>query len=436
MKAASDRRLRFLGVGETCDLGSLYLALQREGHEVRIAVSEPLASGTLAGLVERVEDWQAALSWLKEGPDLGIVLFESVSEGFGAMQDALRRDGHHVVGGSAFGDRLENDRAFAQGLLAELGFPRGHVWRFEDAGAADRFIAENPGRYVLKFSGPGFSSHDNYLGQLADGADVRAMLAGAEPGAAFILMRFIEGVEIGVGAYFDGTRFLEPACLDFEHKRFFTGDLGELTGEMGTLVTYERTGEFFRRTLKLIEPHLRGRRHIGYVNLNTIVNDDGIWPLEFTCRFGYPGYAILHPLQRTGWGEIFAAMIEGNRPRFETESGFCTGVVLTTPPFPYTREEVAAPVGLPVVLPEDFDAEHHHFGEMGQDARGRLVTSGLYGWTMVVTGAAATIEASKQAAYDRLKRIAVPNMRYRLDISDRQSAHEWREIERLGLLDP
>ena len=370
------------------------------------------------------------------GPGPGIILFESVSEGFGALQDELRRDGHHVIGGSAHGDRLENDRAYAQALLGELGFPSGHVWRFSDATQAERFISENPGRYVLKFSGPGYSSHDNYIGQLPDGADVRAMLAGTELGADFILMRFIDGVEIGVGAYFNGEHFLEPACLDFEHKRFFNGDLGELTGEMGTLVTYDRTDTFFRRTLKLIEPHLRGHGHVGYVNLNTIVNDEGIWPLEFTCRFGYPGFAILHPLQRTGWGEIFAAMIERNVPRFATEPGFCTGVVVTTPPFPYTREEVEAPTGLPVILPADAAPDHHHFGEVGMDARGRLVTSGLYGWTMVVTGSGPTIEASKAEAYGRLKRIAVPNMRYRLDIADRQIAREWREVERLGLLDP
>jgi phosphoribosylamine--glycine ligase len=434
--------MRFLGVTETCDLASLYIRLEAEGHEVKVSISEPLAQGTLAGLVEKVEDWRSELEWLRAAGADGVILFESVSEGFGALQDALRRDGYHVIGGSAFGDRLENDRAYAQQLLGELGFPAGHVWEFTDPAAAAAFITDRPRRYVLKLSGPDHGSSDNYVGQMEDGRDVRAMLRAratdlVETGAKLILMAHIEGIEIGVGAYFDGEEFLLPACLDWEHKRFFAGDLGELTGEMGTVATFDRTQRLFDLTLAKLVPLLRGRKHLGYINLNTIVNAEGIWPLEFTCRFGYPGYAVLDPLQTIGWGELFRAMIAGSGPRLKTRPGFSVGVLMTTPPFPYTRKQIEAPIGMPVVFESSLTAEdvnNIHYGEIGLVAD-ELVTSGLYGWTLVVTGLGSTIAVAQTAAYDRIERITIPNTRYRLDIGDRLIGGDYRELDALGLLD-
>lgn len=429
-----DDQLRFLGVGETCDLGDLYLSLQREGHEVRVFVSEPLAAGTLAGMVPRSKDWRADLDWLKGGDGLGIVLFESVSEGFGALQDELRASGHHVIGGSAYGDRLENDRAYAQAVLAQLGFPQGHVWSFDDAISARAFVAGRPGRYVVKASGAGHAASDTFVGQSPTGGDVLALLRTARmQDRPLILMAFIEGVEMGVGAYFNGDRFITPACLDWEHKRFFPGDLGEMTGEMGTVVTFERTEAFFERTLGLMEPLLRANGYLGYINLNTIVNSEGIWPLEFTCRFGYPGYSVLAPLQKTPWGELFAAMVQGAPKAMAVQGGFCTGVVLTTPPFPYSLHEVDDPVGLPVTIdaaPEEM--AHFHAGEVGLD-QGELVTSGLYGWTLVVTGVAPDLAGSIEAAYRRVAKVSAANLRWRHDIGRKLLRAELDRLEGWGV---
>src|SRR5205823_5896672 len=121
-------------------------------------------------------------------------------------------------------------------------------------------------------------------------------------------------------------------------------------------------------------------------------NEQGIWPLEFTCRFGYPGYAILDALQMTPWGELFHAMVTRNDDSFETRTGFAAGIVMTTPPFPYGRDVVREPVGLPIVLEgvTDEDRRHLHYGEV-RLKNTQLVTSGGYGWTMVVTGSGLTV---------------------------------------------
>jgi phosphoribosylamine---glycine ligase len=209
--------MRFLGIGDTCDLGALYLRLVEDGHEVRIFISEKECHGTLADMAQRTNDWRGELPWIREAGEEGIILFENVAEDRGALQDALRRDGFNVIGGSAYGDRLENDRAYAQQILAALGLPVGRVWEFADPLTADAFLASRPGRYVLKFNGSGFASADNYVGRLSDGADVRAVIAArfrqfeGKP-ASFILMEHVDGVEMGVGAYFNGHKFIRPAC--------------------------------------------------------------------------------------------------------------------------------------------------------------------------------------------------------------------------------
>ena len=428
--------MRFLGVGEAADLASLYLRLVEAGHEVKVCIGHPLCQDTLTGLVTKVADWQAELPWIRAAGRDGCILFENVGGGRGALQDRLRADGFNVIGSSAYGAKLEGDRAFAQQTLSALGLPTAPVFEFSDPEDGRRFIERRPGRYVLKSNGVNAAT---FVGRHSQGLDTSAVLAGDRTLAesSFILMDFVEGIEMGVGAYFNGDDFLEPACLDWEHKRFFPGDLGELTGEMGTVVTYARTTEFFERTLAKMRPLLRENGYCGYINLNTVVNASGIWPLEFTCRFGYPGYAVLDPLQREPWGDLFRALIQRTAQRFETEPGFSVGIVITTPPFPYYRDQVKEPVGLPVLFAADLspaERRNVHYGEVGLH-EGGLVTTGTSGYTLVVTGTGDTVRAARDAANALADKVVVANARYRRDIGDKLIAGELAQIEAWGLLD-
>src|SRR3978361_1429124 len=205
--------MRFLGIGDSCDLGALYMRLSADGHQVKVFVAEPLAQGTMAGLVQHTSSWENELDWVRASGDQGIILFENVAQTRGELQDKLRKDGFHVIGGSAYGDRLENDRAFAQRVLADIGLRTAKVAEFADVASATKFIDEHPARYVLKFNGPDFDSNDNYVGRLADGADVRAVLRTKfsedhSDKFSFVLMEHVDGVEMGVGAYFNGQAFI------------------------------------------------------------------------------------------------------------------------------------------------------------------------------------------------------------------------------------
>ena len=423
--------MRILGIGSKVELGDLYVSLQREGHEVRVYAGDPSYAGCFEGILTKIEDWQAELDWV--GRD-GIVLFERV--GVGAQQDALRQQGFRVIGGSALGDRLEYDRAFGQATLRDAGLQTAPGHSFASAPEAAAWLEANPGRTVLKYHN---NARATFVGDHGRGRDVLFQLRRGPQGAVLLMPR-LEGVEVGVGAYFDGTRFLRPACIDFEHKRFFVGEMGEMTGEMGTLVAYPEHNRIFEATLARIEPVFREAGHVGYVNLNMIANEDGLWPLEFTCRFGNPGFAILAPLQSAGWGDVFTRMMEGGHETFPAARDWSIGIVLTVPPFPEERPGADPAEDPPLFFHDDpppAELPHYHLSDIrledGPDGK-QMFARRRTGYAMVVTGTGPTIGAARDAAAARARNVCAPDLRWRTDIGERFLRGEGERLQGLGWL--
>ncbi|MGZ5270286.1 MAG: phosphoribosylamine--glycine ligase [Ramlibacter sp.] len=433
--------MRILGIGECNDLAAMHHGFARRGHAVRVFVEDPACRDVHAGLLDFTDDWERELGWVREAGEDGLVVFESAVKG--ELQDRLRHEGFQVIGGSALGDRLEADRDFGQQVLREAGLKTAASHRFTDYAAAAQWVRGHRGRYVLKFNGADSPRTRNYVGQMDDGFDLLALLglyaARQQPGEAvdFVLMDHLEGVEVGVGGYFDGCRFLQPACIDFEHKHFFPGELGELTGEMGTIVSYRGSRRLFDAVLAPVAPLLRESGYVGYINVNLIANEDGLWPLEFTSRFGYPGYAICEALHEEPWEAIFRRMLRRDGDAIATRGGFACGVVLTVPPFPYRQGYEELGKGAPVCVRDDLPAADRaqlSFAEVAL-VQDQLVTSGVTGYVGVATGVAATVAQANAQALRIARSVAVPNLRYRRDIGERVAGGDLARLQRLGWYD-
>jgi phosphoribosylamine--glycine ligase len=273
---------KFLFVSLESLSGDLAWQIKKEGHEVKAFIENPDDKDVYDGFLEKVDDWKKYVDWAD------VVVFDDI--GFGAEADSLRAKGKLVVGGSRYADKLEEDREFGQNEMKRVGMPILSHWDFADFDSAIDFIKKNPGRYVFKPSGTIASDQKGilFLGQEEDGNDLIEILeqnkkTWAKKIKKFQLQKMAVGVEVAVGAFFNGKDFALPLNINFEHKKLFPGDIGPYTGEMGTTMFWSPPNEIFNSTLFKIKDDLIKSGYIGYVDINCIVNAKGIYPLEFTC---------------------------------------------------------------------------------------------------------------------------------------------------------
>ena len=402
----------------------------KEGHEARLWIHDPAAQDIADGFVPKTKDWRAGLGWAD------VVVFDDVLGGMGAMADEVRALGKPVIGGSPYTDRLEEDRAFGQQELKAAGvaiIPQENFTSFDEAMA---YVRANPTRYVVKPSGA--AQNDKrllFVGEEEDGRDVIGVLQDykqhhADRVKEFQLQRRILGVEVAVCAFFNGREFLSPICVNFEHKKLFPGDIGPATGEMGTTMFWSEPNRLFNATLKKMESRLAQARYAGAMDINCIVNANGIYPLEFTARFGYPLVNIQQEGLLTPMGELLHKLADGSLARLRARSGFQVGVRVVVPPFPYADKETFESTSKgSAILFKTPSREGVHIEEVKLEG-GEWRVAGASGVALAVCGSGPTMKQAQRQAYNRVRNVMIPYMYYRDDIGERWSEdsdrlHAW-----------
>jgi len=409
--------VKFLFVSpEALSLDLAYTILQ-EGNEVKFCVQSATEKDVGDGFVDKIDEWEPHVD------SADVIVFDDI--GFGKTADRLRSEGKKVVGGSSYTDRLENEREFGQQELEKAGVSVLPSWNFSDFEEAIKFVQDNPGRYVIKPSGKAQNEKELlFVGQEADGNDVINVLARYKKRWSnkiriFQLQKFSSGVEVAVGAFFNGKEFAHPININFEHKRLFPDNIGPSTGEMGTLAWWSARNKIFEYTLEKIKPKLAESRYVGYIDINCIANGTGIYPLEFTSRFGYPTISIHMEGVTSKWGQFLYSLASGENAELQTKRGFQIAVVIAVPPFPFNDEKTFRKFSEEaIILFNKPDLTGVHLGEVKREGNDWHI-AGRSGYSLVVTGSGDTTEEARAVAYKRVANIMIPNMFYRTDIGSR-----------------
>lgn len=417
MKSSKSRNLRFLFIskwGETLDIAN---ATQNEGNDVKFYIEYGPCKEIGDGFIPKVRKWEKHTDWAD------VIIFDYT--GFGKIASDLRDLGKYVIGGTEYTDRLEFDRSFGQDELKKHKVKTLSYKEFNTFHSAIEFVEKNPGKYVLKPSGEAQDYKQLlFVGKEEDGSDIIRMLRAYEKTwgneiGYFQLQKKVTGVEISVAAFFNGKEFIKPINITFEHKKLFPKELGVSTGEMGTSMFWTDENPIFNATLQKMEKTLAAENFVGHIDINSIVNGHGIYPLEFTSRFGFPQIMI----QRAGISEPIGQMLykiaSGQKFKISTKKGFQVGACIVVPPFPYEDKKTFKTFSKDaVVVLKKNSKEGIHLMHLKR-VSGEWLITGNSGMPLIVSGTGTTMKEAQKLMYNRINTVLINNSYYRTDIGDR-----------------
>ena len=400
--------------GESLDIA---FAVLQEGNEVKLFIEDKSSREIGLGFVKKVIHWENHIEWAD------VIVFDYT--GYGKIANDLRAAGKLVVGGTEYTDKLELDRNFGQAELKKHKIKVLPSNEFTSFNEAISYIEQNPNSYVLKPCGETQELKQLlFVGSDDEGLDVIRVLKAYEKSwgddfGNFQLQRKVKGVEISIAAFFNGNEFIYPINITFEHKKLFPKELGVSTGEMGTSMFWTKDSPIFEATLLKFQSTLAKHNFIGHIDINCIVNGNGIYPLEFTSRFGYPQIFI----QRAGiiepMGELLYKLASKKSFKINVKKGFQVGAFIVVPPFPYDDKKTFRLFSKDAVVVFKKNTKEGVHPMHLKNINDQWLITGNTGIAVLVTGTGTTMKDAQKMMYNRISNIIINNGYYRTDIGDR-----------------
>jgi phosphoribosylamine--glycine ligase len=382
---------------------------------------------TIARCVSVKADELSRLAELADEENVDLVVVGPEAPLVAGLADLLRTRGRAVFGCSRAAAEIEGSKAFAKDFMKRHGIPTAAFGVFSEVPEAELFVdtAVEGGARRLVVKADGLAAGKGVI--ICEGAAeakgaVRSLIDQRSLGAAgarVVVEEFLEGREASLMALCHGES-VTPLQPVEDHKTVGEGDLGPMTGGMGTLSPTPVMDDLAvaRAVREVLQPAARGlvadgRDFSGLLYAGLMITREGPRVLEFNCRFGDPETQPLMLRLKDDLGEVLHAVATGKPParvHFSDESAVC--VVLAAGGYPGSYSSGAVIQGLDKVR----DAVVFHAGTR-RDGEA-IVTSG--GRVLGVTALGAGLDEARSRAYAAVQQIYFDGMHYRKDIGGRR----------------
>lgn len=371
------------------------------------------------GMFEKVSNWQVALK------EADLVLSDMV--GLGKFEAEIKKSGAPYACVSSNADELELDRSGQMEILRRLQIGLPKTWSFDSPRAAQAILELwSPPGYVIKPSGNLDTGKTLVVRDRRTFSWALSIYSGSQE---LIVQEIIEGVEVSTEGWFDGRSFVpEMFNHTFEEKKFAAGDLGPNTGCSGNIVIRADPNSQLVEQVKKFEEPLTRLKYKGPIDLNCIVNEEGIFALEVTPRIGYDAIEAFATMFEGDFTEALLGIAEGTLsakpPNFRAD--LAAAVRLWLPPYPNGQAE-AEERGRPIILPEGANRKENNGYYLLTDAYfdATVQDEDVYFWAATdgvvakVTKAGNDLSQVLEEVYKMASLVKILDVGYRVDIGER-----------------
>jgi phosphoribosylamine---glycine ligase len=378
------------------------------GHDVDVAIGAEQCKEALGGLINVVDG-------LDQPENYELAVFDVCGQGKLADETRLKVP---TIGDSSLATRLEEDRIYGLEFMEQCGIKVSPWEEFSSPADALRYIKKSKRPLVFKPVGEQDDKSTTFVARSAEEMtryfDRLFRSAKVE---RFVLQEVVVGTEVSMEVYINPQGYYALNST-LETKKFMNGNLGPNTGCSGSLIWMSQENRLFNQGLKKVIAPLQEMGYVGPIDLNTIVNDEGAWGLEFCARFGYDGTALLSRLIPMEFGKFLHAVASGEKlPEMSPLHSYCASVRLSVPPYPAEQlPEKSYKAGIPIHgLKEDM-LDKFFVYDVRKAEDDSLETAGICGWIGSPLAVGETPGQAFAGVHEMFEQVQVPNGQRRTDV--------------------